>query len=598
MNLPPPFVSKTSTMSGIAASSGIAIGKAYLVDRSKIEFIYQDLISIPLVEAEVSRFEGAVDQARAQLEQIKAGVPEELVAHAYILDTHLLLLQDKLIYEATIDLIRHERINAEWALRKAVDQAREKFARIKDEYIRSRIKDIEDVTERIIRNLVGTEQESLESLTERVVIVARDLSPADTSQMRLDRVMGFITDMGSRTSHTAIMAKALEIPAVVGLEDCTRRIKTGDLIIVDGLAGHVIINPDDKALEFYYGRQRSFETYQAEIVRTAYLPAETIDGHRLAVMGNVELFEEVSAVVDHGGEGIGLYRTEFHYVSKRHLPTEEELFEDYRDMTQILAPRPVVIRTLDIGGDKFTSTLDLAEEMNPALGLRAIRFCLKETEIFRTQLRAILRASAFGNVKIMFPMISGLQELLEAKKILKLVCRELDREGLAYNPNIEVGTMIEVPSAVAISDILAQEADFFSLGTNDLIQYSLAIDRVNERVAHMYEPLHPAVLRMIRTVVQAGHAAGIKVGLCGEMASDPVCAPILVGMGLDELSMTSLAIPRIKRLVRMASLAECRDYVQTILHCRTTVEVNEFVRGVIVRRFSEDFDFLAEARAV
>lgn len=594
MNLPPPFVNKGSTLKGVAASPGIVIGKAYLVDRSKVEFLYQSLISERLIEEEVERFKAAVEKAKSQLEQIKAGISGELSGHAYILDTHLLLLQDKMIYDATIHKIRDERINAEWALKKTVDHARAMFSRVKDDYIRSRVKDIDDVTERILRNLVGTVVESLEEIKERVIIVAHDLSPADTTQIRLDRVMGFITDMGSRTSHTAIIAQALEIPAVVGLQNCTQRIKTGDLIIVDGAAGDVLVDPNEKTLEFYYGRQQSYERYRREIIRHAHLPAETKDGHRLQIKGNIELFEEVAAVIDHGGDGIGLYRTEFLYLSKRRLPTEDELFEDYRDVAQILAPRPVTIRTFDLGGDKFSSSMDFGEDMNPALGLRAIRFCLKEQGIFRTQLRAILRASAYGQVKIMFPMISGLQELLEAKKILAEVKEQLERDGLDYDPDVEVGTMIEVPSAVAIADILAQEADFFSIGTNDLIQYSLAIDRVNERVAHLYEPLHPAVLRMILAVVQAGHAAGIRVSVCGEMAADPVCVPILMGMGLDELSMNSGAIPRIKRVIRVANLAECRDYLDTVLRCRTTVEVHRFVQDVIVKRFIEHFDLVGE----
>ena len=596
MNLPPPFVKQDTILTGIAASPGVAIGKAFMVDRSKVEFLYQSLISERLIEEEAERFREAVGQTQRQLEQIKASVPEELAGHAYILDAHLLLLRDKLIFDDTVELIREERINAEWALKKTVDRTREMFGRIKDDYIRGRIKDIEDVVDRIMRNLVGSEVGAIEELRERVVVVAYDLSPADTTQLRLDRVMGFITDVGSRTAHTTIMAQSLEIPAVVGLENATSRIKTGDLIIVDGTSGHVIIDPDEKTLEFYHGRQRSYENYQAEIVRCSHLPAETLDGYRIIIKGNMEMFEEVAAVIDHGGEGIGLYRTEFLYLAKRRLPTEEELFEDYRDVAQILAPRPVTIRTLDIGGDKFASELDLGADINPAMGLRAIRLCLKEPEIFNTQLRAILRASAFGNIKIMFPMISGLQELLQAKEMLDGVRRELDRDGIPYDPDMEVGIMIEVPSAVAIADILAEEADFFSLGTNDLIQYSLAIDRVNERVAHMYEPLHPAVQRMIMAVVQAGHAAGIKVSVCGEMAGDPASAPILLGMGLDELSMTSVAIPRIKRLIRMATMEECREYLNTVLRCRTTVEVQQFVQDVMVKRFQELFQLSSPLR--
>jgi len=581
----PDFIDKNSVMTGVAASPGIVVGKAYLVDRSKVEIYYQYLIDESFIDDEIKRFEKAVQQAQAQLEEIRADIPADIGNHAYILDTHLLILKDSMIFQATIDLIKKEKINAEWALKKVVDKAREVFERIKDEYIRNRIQDIEYVGERIMRNLVGHMPENLAEIKDRVIIVAHDLSPADTTQMHLDRVMGFIIDMGGKTSHTTIIAQALEIPAVVGLENCTRRIKTGDLIVVDGTSGHVVINPDEKTLRFYRGRQRSYESYQAEIVRSAYLPAETLDGRRVAVKANIEIFEEVAAVADHGGDGIGLYRTEFLYLSRRQLPTEEELFKDYRDVAQVIAPRPLTIRTVDLGGDKFSSTMDWAEEMNPAMGLRAIRFSLKERNLFKQQLRAILRTSVYGTVKIMFPMISGLGELLEAKQVIEEVRRELDREKIEYDPNMEIGIMIEVPSAVILADVLAQEVDFFSIGTNDLIQYSLAIDRVNEQVAHMYEPLHPAVLRMIKSIVTAGHEAGITVSMCGEMAGDPICAPILLALGLDELSMPNRAVPRIKRLIRMTSMKECQEYLDTILNFRTVAEVNKFVEDVLSKRF-------------
>ena len=582
----PEFIDRSSLLKGVAASPGIAIGKAYLVDRSKVRVLYQYLINESFIEEEVSRFEQAVARTEAQIEAIKSDIPAELGDYAYILDTHLRMLRDRMLYQDTIDRIRAEKINAEWALKKSVDHAQDLFSRIRDEYIRSRIMDVENVMDRVMRNLVGHVPENLAEIKERVIIVAHDLSAADTTQMRLDRVMGFITDMGGKTSHTTIIAQALEIPAVVGLKDCTQRIRTGDRIIVDGTSGDVLINPDDKTLEFYHGRQRSYESYQAEIVRCSHLPAVTLDDHRLEVKANIEMFGEVAAVVDHGGDGIGLYRTEFLYLSRLTLPTEEELFEDYRDVAQIMAPRPVTIRTLDLGGDKFASAVHWAEEMNPALGLRAIRFCLQEQGIFETQLRAILRASAFGNVKMMFPMISGLEELIQAKEIVERVRRKLDREGLDYDPDMDVGIMIEVPSAAIMADVLAQEVDFFSIGTNDLIQYALAIDRVNERVAHMYEPLHPAVLRMLLTVVRAGHAAGIRVAMCGEMAGDPICTPILVGMGLDELSMPSTNVPHIKRLIRMLTRADGEAYLEQILKCRTVVEVNDFVKATATTRFA------------
>lgn len=583
----PGFVDEKNVLNGVAASPGIVIGKAYLVQRSKVNIFYQYLIDDSIVNQEEDRFVEAVLNTRAQLEKIKEEIPSEAKAHEYIIDSHLLILKDSMIYQATLDLIRSDKINAEWALKRVTEKAREKFNLIQDEYIRNRISDVEDVTERILRRLTGSESEDIAQLNERVIIVARDLSPTDTTRMPLERVMGFITDMGGKTSHTTIIAQAYTIPAVVGLEDCTKKIHTGDLLIVDGGSGHVIINPDEKTLEFYYGRQKSYEDFQAEVVRHAHKEARTKDGHRIKVKSNIEMFEEVAGVIDYGGDGIGLYRTEFLYLARKRLPSEEELFEDYRDVAEIIAPRPLTIRTLDLGGDKFASSVAWSEEMNPALGLRAIRFCLAERNIFVTQLKAILRASVFGNIRIMFPMISGLEELREAKAILQEVKEELTEAGIEYNPGLELGIMIEVPSAVTLADMLAREVDFFSIGTNDLIQYSLAIDRVNERVAHMYQPLHPAVIRMIKHVVDEGHKAGIKVSMCGEMAGDPLCTPILLGLGLDGLSMNNAAIPRIKRLVREVNLADCKAYLDTAMSLGTYKEVNDYMDKVLL----EDFNF-------
>jgi phosphotransferase system enzyme I (PtsI) len=562
---------------GVAVSSGIIIGKAHLVDRSRVKILYQYLIKDEQLNKEVERFKEAVLATEARLIRLKNGVREQVNEHAFILDSHLMILKDSMLYDATIERILKEKINAEWALKKSVGEIRKVFEQIDDEYIRNRINDVENVTERILRNLSGEEQHSLGEINERVIIVAHDLSPADTTELNIGRVMGFITDVGGRTSHTAIMAQALEIPAVVGLESATKMVEEGDLLIVDGSTGKVVINPDDSAIIYYQEKHLRHEEYKSSIARSSHLPAETPDGHRIAIKANIEFLEEVAAVRDHGGEGIGLYRTEFLYLRSKGLPTEEELFEDYREVAEIIAPDPVTIRTLDLGGDKFASELEITKEMNPALGLRAIRFCLKEPEIFKNQLRAILRASVYGNVQLMFPMISGLQEVLDAKVILGQVKDELDREKVAYDHNLKIGIMIEIPSAVTMAEVMARHVDFFSIGTNDLIQYALAIDRGNEHVAFMYQPFHPAILRMIHQVVSAARNAGIGVGLCGEMAGDPLCVPVLLSLGIDELSMNARAIPLIKKIIRSISIKEARADFENMTKLSTANDVRAYI---------------------
>ena len=576
-------------LKGVGASAGVAIGRAYLVDRSRVKVIYQYLLDENQVDEEMDRFRQAVGRAEEQLRQIQEEIPEEIQAHGGIFDAHLLILRDKLLFDKTIDLIRTEQINAEWALKKNVEKAEEAFSKIKDEYIRSRFKDVEDVSERILRNLTGKKAESLLEIPEPVIIVAHDLSPADTTQMRLDKVLGFATDMGGKTSHTAIIAQSLEIPAVVGLEKITHDFQSGSLIILDGTHGEVIINPSPEAITEYTERKKRYESFRTEIARYSHLPAETLDGHRVAIQANMELMEEVGAVLESGAEGIGLFRTEFLYLSQKGLPDEQTLFENFREVVRRFAPAPVTIRTLDIGGDKFASHLDLAEEMNPALGLRAIRFCLKEVDIFKRQLRAILRASAYGRLQILFPMISGLDEVAQAKAILSEVREELLQERVIMAAHIPIGIMIEIPSAVILADLLAREVDFFSIGTNDLIQYSLAIDRVNEQVAHMYQPLHPAILRLIHQTIEAGHRAGIPVAMCGEMAGDPLYMLILLGLGLDGLSMNPVTIPRVKQVIRLISYAESRRLVLEALELTTTDQVNQYVRQQMSRRFPELF---------
>ena len=566
------------TLQGIAGSPGIAIGKAYLVEREDVDVIEKRFVDPENIPAEVRRFKEAVKKARKQLQDVIEEVPAEFRDHIYILDAHMMLLKDRMIYDGTIEYIERENVNAEWALKMAVDEVKSVFKKMADPYFRERASDVAHASRLILDNLLGTGPSNITHIDKRVIIVAHDLSPADTTQVPLEKVGAFLTDRGGQTSHTGIIARSLEIPAVLGLGNATELIKTDDLIIVDGSAGVVILDPDDETLTRYKERKALFEQYQAMITRSSHLPAQTTDGFQLTVMANIEVLEEVVSVIDRGGDGIGLYRTEFLYLNRPTPPSEQELFDNYRDVAEIMAPRTVTIRTLDIGGDKFASGLQLAEEMNPALGLRAIRFSLQSPEIFETQLRAILRAANFGNVRIMFPMISEVDEIVQAKQMLKRTAESLEKAGIPFRADIEVGAMIEVPSAVIMADILAREVDFFSIGTNDLIQYSLAIDRGNKQVAHLYQPLHPAVLRMVQRVVEAAKEADIEVYMCGEMAGDPVNLPVLLGMELNAISMNPISIPAIKMLVRRVSLKESRAFLEAALKQRTATEVIRLVQ--------------------
>jgi len=564
-------------LQGIAVSPGIIIGKARIVDRSKQKIVYQYIVNANDLNREVERFKDAIQATRDQITAVKNNMPEQLKQHAFILEAHLMILDDNMVTDATVKNIFEEKINAEWALKKSVQKINKVFNEIDDEYIRERFSDVENVAERILRNLAGKGPETITITDENVIIVAHNLSPADTTELNTSKILGFITDIGGRTSHTAIMAQALEIPAVVGLEAATNIITDGCLLIVDGYKGEVIINPDVNLISAFQEKQTYYEKYKSSILRLSYLPSVTTDGHRVTLKANIEFVEEITAAKDHGAEGIGLYRTEYLYMRSKGIPDEEELFNDYKQVAQIIQPETVTIRTLDIGGDKFLSSYQGAKEMNPALGLRAIRFCLKETDIFRSQLRAILRASAFGKVQILFPMISGLQELLDVKKVLADVMKDLKKRKIEYDHDIKIGIMIEIPSAVTVADILAKNVDFFSIGTNDLIQYALAIDRVNEHVAFMYEPYHPAVIRMIMQTVKAARDAGIEVALCGEMAADPMCASILLGIGIDELSMTSGAIPLIKKVIRSISRKQAMNDLNHIIGLTTAMEVKNFI---------------------
>jgi phosphotransferase system enzyme I (PtsI) len=570
-------VAQEKLLKGINASPGICIGKAYLVDNEGVDVVEKYIIKDKKRQDEVKRFKAAVKKARDEFQTILKNRPKEL-QRDYILETHVALLKDKMLYGKTVETIQAEGVNAEWALKKIVSNLKATFEKMGDAYLKERAADVVHVSDAIMRNLVGAASKNIAAIDKRVILVAHDLSPADTSQINLERIKGFITNRGGKASHTGIMAQALEIPAVVGLETATIAIKSDDLIIVDGNTGMVIIDPGEQTLIKYEERKSGYEEYKAVITRESHLGAETTDGVTLEVMANIEFPEEIISVKNYGGDGIGLYRTEFQYMNRPQFPGEEELFEKYREVVEVMAPKPVTIRTLDINGDKAIANQAGLDETNPALGLRAIRYCLRKPEVFNTQLRAILRAAAFGDVRILFPMIAAYFEICEAIKAMDEAAESLEKDGLPYKREIEIGIMIEVPSAVILADLLAEKADFFSIGTNDLIQYALAIDRGNRNVAHLFQPLDPAVLRLIKKVADVSREKGIEVFMCGEMAATAQHIPLLLGMGIDELSMNPQSMPRTKRVIRSLSVSDARSFVQEALKKKTARGVFEMIQ--------------------
>ncbi len=572
---------------GIGGSPGICIGKAYLVDKEGVDVVQRYAVSEKDLAREKKRFKAAVQKVKEELHEIIKNTPEEFRQHADILETHVVLLKDKMLYARAIEIIENEKINAEWALKKAVTGLKRMFRDMTDPYLRQRAEDITHVSDRILRNLVGARHVDIRSINKRVILVAHELSPEDTSQIQLERVMGFVTDRGGRASHTSIIARTLEIPAVLGVGEATGKIRNEEIIIVDGSEGTVILRPREETLVAYQERKGQYEAFQQVISRDSHLPAETEDGVRIEVMGNIELPEEVVSVLDHGGEGVGLYRTEFGYLSRNKFPSEAELYDKYKDVVDVMAPRPVTIRTLDINGDKALSYAAQRPEVNPALGMRAIRYCLKRPDIFKTQLRAILRAAAHGKVRILLPMISGVEELREARRQIAEAAASLAKEGIDHDPDVAVGVMIEVPSAVMLADFMAEEADFFSIGTNDLIQYALAIDRGNQEVSYLFSPLHPALLRMLKQVTETGRARGIETYMCGEMAADPIHLPILLALGLDELSMNPQSIPAVKRVIRSLDAAKCKPFLEKALSQRTAQDVMNLLRTTYGEIFAE-----------
>ena len=581
------------TLYGISGSPGIVVGRVVVISRQSDQATWYRL-EAEQVEPEVDRFLAAVTRTEQELTDLRHQFEGDLAGTLSIIDSHILMVRDRMILTRTIELIREKQINAEWSLAQALGLIKKKFDCIADVYIKDRFADIKYVVDRIAAQLTGNNQELLAGIEGPVIVVSDDFSPEDTLRMQSEKVLGFLTEKGGVTSHTAIVARSLGLPAVVGLEDVTSICATGDTVILDGYSGRVYLAPTrDQQLQ-YLEYDRQHRAFSDEIALYIHLSSETVDGLRVRLSANIEMLGELQTVQKYGAEGIGLFRSEFDYFNRDRAPDEDILFATYRDLLAGLAPDPVTIRTLDVGGDKFaahlpTNGVRLDLEQNPALGLRSIRFSLREPSLFITQLRAMLRASCYGRLRIMLPLISSRSELQRVRSILQGVMQDLDRQGVRYNRGVEVGIMVEVPSAVVMADTLAAEVDFFSIGTNDLIQYSLAIDRGNEYVAHMYDPLHPAVLRMISQVVQAAHNKGIEVSLCGEMAGDVLSASVLLGLGLDELSMRPSAIPYVKRLLRQSSSRQLADLGSQVLNCGDGAEVRSLLAGYLPRYYPEEF---------
>ncbi len=579
------------TLQGLGVSSGIAIGRVYLLERGRIH-VEKYSIKEEQVEREITRFQQATRKAVEELNSIKETIPDDDVRkHAFIIDAHILMLQDQFFLKEVVDTIKSKRVNAEWALDMVVLKFMSGFDKVQDQYLRERGHDLDYIHQRLLRVLVKKRTSGIyeKSMRGKAIIVAHDLSPADTIQIDLNKTSGFVTDVGGRTSHTSIVARALEIPAVVGLGSITGIVKDNDTLIIDGDKGVVILNPTAEVAKEYMARQAHVSAQRKEFLRLGKLRSETQDGFKLRVGANIELLAEMDIVERYGAEGIGLYRTEYIYLSSKTLPTEMDHYHIYRKLAENRAFKYTTIRTLDIGGDKFASSIEVAKEINPAMGLRAIRLCIKEVDLFKAQLRGILRASAHGPLKILFPMVSGMDEVIKAKSVLRECMDELAGEHVPFDERIKIGIMVEVPSTCMITDLLAREVDFFSIGTNDLIQYALAIDRVNEYVSYLYEPLHPGILRMIKKTVEDAHAHGIEVAICGEMAGEPLYVPILLGLQLDEMSMNAYSIPRVKKIVRGLRHSYCMDLVKELLAKNSPRESERLVRKEMVRLFPNDF---------
>lgn len=561
---------------GTGASPGVALGKALVIEHSELNI---EKKNIENVETEVEKLQAAVEESKKELEQVKERAKVELGEHeAEIFEAHLLVLQDPELIDQTIAKIRDEKVNADFALNEVKEMFVSIFESMDNEYMRERAADIKDVTNRVLRHILGIKVVDLSALSEEVILIAHDLTPSDTATMNKKMVLGFLTNIGGRTSHTAIMARTLEIAAVVGLSDVTENVKDGDFIVFNGETGQVIVNPDEKVINEYRDLKAKFDEEKEALKQLIGKTSITLDGRHVELAGNIGSPNDLEGLIKNDAEGVGLYRTEFLYMDKEDdFPSEEEQYEAYKAVLEGMNGKPIVIRTLDIGGDKELKYFKMDEEMNPFLGYRAIRLCLDRTDIFKTQLRALYRASVHGKLRIMFPMISSLEELLKSKEIIKEVLSEMDAEGIEYAKDVEVGMMIEIPSAAVISDILAKHVDFFSIGTNDLIQYTCAVDRMNQKISYLYNQFNPAVLRLIKMVIDNAHKEGKWVGMCGEAAGDQRMIPILLGMGLDEFSMSPISILPARKFITSVNYEDMKKFANEVLTMGTAEDIKAYV---------------------
>ncbi len=581
------MATRETVLNGIPASPGVAMGTALVIEKQDFHIPIKR-ISEGQVEGELHRLRRAIEASIAELREIRDRVASEMgESYARIFDAHRMVLEDSRSLENVEKKIK-EGFSAEYAFNLIYSGYERELWEKGDTYVKDRAGDIRDVRMRVLSVLAGLKQASgAIELENEAIIIAHDLSPAETAQMRKQKVLAFAIDVGSRTSHTAIMARSLEIPAVVGLQKVSRTAIDGDFVIVDGNRGKVVISPSPETVEYYKLEMERYAKVTRGLLRFKDLPAVTVDGHSIMLSANIESHEEVESVIQHGAQGIGLYRTEFLFVGRQGLPTEDEQYQIYRAVAEAVKPDPVIIRTLDIGGDKFVSEMGTPPEMNPYLGWRGIRFCLARPDIFKVQLRAILRASVAGNVKIMFPMVSGVEEIVQANRIVEETKQELRSDGLEFDPNCELGIMIETPSAALIASELARNVRFFSIGSNDLIQYTLAADRGNEKVAYLYEPLHPAVLRLIKQTIDAAKQNGIWVGLCGEMASDLACAFVLLGLGIEELSASPYVVPAIKEMIRSVYYSDAREVAEFAMNTSDPAQIREKAISTMHREFPD-----------